>query len=95
MKSVEEFVFRGLDKKEGGKFINDKGQEISFDPKYNLKVDEVTENGVFERIFKIPVDSKILETLLILKPYDKVTIEFDIAFYSNGVRVIPVNAVIQ
>ena len=53
MKCKGEFIFRGIERREGGNFINEKGDTISYKPSYKVKVDEVTEKGVFERVLKV------------------------------------------
>ena len=52
MKCVGKFKFKGLVKREGGSFTNDRGQEITYKESYLLKVDESTENGIYERGFE-------------------------------------------
>ncbi len=90
MKCQGKFKFKGLQKRDGGKFTNSNGQEINYAAKYQLKVDEQTEDGIYERTFNISLDSPLLEVLLITKPYSDIVIEFDIVFYGNNCRVIPV-----
>ena len=90
MKSVGMFKFKGLEKRAGGKFTNDNGREITYKDSYRLKVDEVTDNGIYERDFRIPADSSLVEPLLTLKPYTDIQIEFDIRFFGNKISCTPV-----
>lgn len=90
MKCQGKFKFKGLIKKDGGEFTNNKGQKITYDSSYQIKLDEITEKGIFERNFKISKDSDLVETLLIKKPYTDVTIEFDVNIFGNTVKVVPV-----
>lgn len=90
MKCIGNFKFKGIEKKPGGKFINDKGKEIIYNDSYRIKVDEVTEYGIYERDFKIPANSDLAEPLLITKPYTDIELEFDIRFYGNRISCIPV-----
>lgn len=84
------FKFKQLVRKEGGEFTNNRGQLIKYKDSYALKVDEQTENGIYERTFKIPTDSKLVEELLIKKPYSDITLVFNISFYGNSIKAIPV-----
>lgn len=83
------FKFKQLVRREGGEFKNSKGDIISYKESYALKVDELTDNGIYERTFKIPVDSEIVQELLIKKPYSDITLVFDIIFYGNSIKAVP------
>ena len=37
MKCSSEFVFRGLERKDGGKFTNERGQEIKFEQNFHCQ----------------------------------------------------------
>ena len=93
MQCKGKFKFKELVKREGGSFTNQKGDVINYKDTYNLKVDEVTENGIYERIFKIPTESELVEPLLITKPYTDITLEFDVIFYGNSIRLTPISIV--
>lgn len=84
MKCIGKFKYKGYELKEAGSFINDRGQKVEFSSRYALKLDEVGDEGVFERIFKVDLDNPIIEQLTPHKLYDDVTIEFDLQFTSNG-----------
>ena len=93
MKCRGNFKFKGLQKREGGTFTNDKGQQIPYKESYSLKVDEMTEEGIYERVFKLATDSPLIEQLLTVKPYTDITFEFDINFYGTGIKIVPVGIV--
>ena len=84
------FKFKGMRKKSGGEFINGQGQKIEYPASYQLVLDEQTEDGIFERIFKLSMESDLIEPLLIVKPYTDIELEFKVEFYASGVRVIPI-----
>lgn len=90
MECKGKFKFKQLVKKEGGEFTNNNGQVISYKESYSLKVDELSENGICERTFKIPVESEIVQELLIKKPYSDITLTFEIFFYGNSIKAIPI-----
>ena len=90
MKCVGKFKFKGLTKKDGGSFTNDRGQVINYKESYSLKVDENTEKGIYERVFKVASDSSLLDQLFKIQPYQDITIEFDINIYGNRIVVVPV-----
>lgn len=92
MKCSGKFIFRGLDKREGGEFTNERNQLIKFDGSYVLKLDEVTEDGVFERKLKFPLtNTLLLDKVKNLKVYDEVNVLCDISFYNNQVKLIPID----
>ena len=90
MKCVGKFKFKGLTKKDGGSFTNDRGQVIQYKESYSLKVDENTEKGIYERTFKVASDSSVLDQLMKLQPYQDITLEFDINIYGSRITVVPV-----
>lgn len=92
MKCQGKFRYRGLEKKDAGTFVNAQGQKIDYPAKYILKLDEVGEEGIEERCFKVSLDSTFVPKILNTKIYDEVTIEFDIQFSKNGsTSLIPVD----
>lgn len=84
------FKFRGLTHVDAGSFINDKGQDVQYKESYKLKVDELTQYGLQERVFKLAPDSNLLPVLRQLNVYDDVHLLFDVIVYASGCRVIPV-----
>ena len=94
MKCQGRFKFKSLEEKQGGEFINGKGETIKYNPSKALKVDEITEKGIYERIFKVALDNtEILNGLQNVKPYDDIIIEFDVIISSLSTRLIPVRIV--
>lgn len=91
MKAKGNFVFKGLDKRAGGEFINDKGQSVKYHESYILKVDEVTDGSINERKLKVDVNNtSLLNELNKLQPYDKIDLECDVVLYQNSAKVIPI-----
>lgn len=91
MKAVGEFVFKGLDRKDGGEFTNERGQLVKYNSKYVLKVDEVLEGSINERKLNISEDNKaLIDKIKTLKAYDKIKLECDILLYQNSAKVVPV-----
>ena len=69
MKAKGEFVFKGLDKRAGGEFLNDKGQKVSYNEAYVLKVDELVDGSINERKLKIDTaNTSLIDNLKKLKP---------------------------
>ena len=88
------FIFKSLEKKDGGKFTNERGQEVSYAESYQLKVDENNGGSINERKLKISKDNDVLIQKLMKKnPYDKIELLCDIQFYGSVARVIPVDLV--
>lgn len=92
MKARGEFVFKGLDKRDGGEFVNDKGQNVKYNESYILKVDEIGEdNSINERRLKVdPKNLSLVDKLKKLKAYDKINLECDVLLYQNSAKVVPV-----
>lgn len=94
MKCQGKFKFKGIQKKDGGSFTNPQGQVINFQPKYAVKVDEVGQEGIFERIFKVPLESPLIPQLANKQVYEDMVLEFDIQFTSKGTpTVTPINLI--
>ena len=91
MKCKGNFKFKELKKLDAGSFTDkETGEVISYNESYKLKVDEITEQGINERIFKVAIDNvNVLNALKTVKAYDNIDIEFDLEIYSNGCRLIP------
>lgn len=90
MKCKGKFKFKELKSKDGGSFINAKGDKIDYDASYALKVDEVTEAGIYERVFKVKTDSELIQALSQLKPYQDFVLEFNVDIYSTRIVLTPV-----
>lgn len=85
-------IFKSIDKREGGTFKNDKGQDINYDSSYIIKVDEVKGKDVNERKFKFPQTNKVLfESFSEIEPYTKVDITFDVVISTNTCKLVPVD----
>lgn len=89
MKCKAEFIFKSLEKKEGGTFVNDKGDSINYGPRYLLQVDEVSESGkIGERIFRVNVNNTVLiSKLREVDSYSPIVLFFDIVLYRDGCRI--------
>lgn len=88
------FKFKSIEKREGGEFVNEKGQNIKYDAVKVLKVDEQTDKGIYERRFKISEKDIILcQKIEKLVPYEDIEIAFDIQFYGNSTKVVPVDVI--
>lgn len=91
MKAKGEFVFKGLEKRDGGEFLNDKGQKVSYKEAYVLKVDEIVDGSINERKLKVDTgNTSLIDSLKKLKPYDKIELECDVVLYNNSAKVVPV-----
>lgn len=94
MQAKGTFIFKSLEKKDGGKFTNERGQEVNYAESYQLKVDENNGGSINERKLKISKDNDILIQKLMKKnPYDKIELLCDIQFYGSVAKVIPVDLV--
>lgn len=90
MKCEGDFVFRGIETKEGREFTNDKGQLIKFGATNQIKLDETVGTKTEERTFKFPVENKPLaEKFRHLRLYSNVVVDFNIELYKTSVKLIP------
>lgn len=84
------FVFKEIEKRDGGEFVNQQGQKITFDPTYQVKVDENVEGKIQERLFKFKQTNKALaQKFEELKTYDNISIDFNVELYKNSVKLVP------
>lgn len=92
MKCVGDFVFKSLDIRDGGEFENDQGKTIKFDSCYLLKVDEISEKGINQRILKIDKNNQMLvNKLKNVKAYEHITLICDVVLTDRQSKVIPVD----
>lgn len=94
MRCQGEFVFKSIERREGGAFTDDKGRDIKFDPAYVVKVDELLNGKINERKLKFPIDNANLYNKLVkLDTYTKIKMVFDVTFYglNSQPRVIPID----
>lgn len=96
MKCEGEFVFKGIEQKEGGEFVNDKGQKIAYNPTYQIKLDEITNSKVEERTFKFSHQNDALANKFkALKLYEGVIVSFDIELYKTSVKLVPTDVICE
>ena len=87
------FVFKGVTKRDGGAFTNDKGEEVHYDDSYVIQVDEVSD-AIRERKFKFPcTNKKLYEDLCKLDSYSKICIDFEVVIYNNSCKLLPVSLI--
>lgn len=85
-------VFKGLAKREGGEFTNDRGQKVTYDESYLLKFDEEVNGEVFERRLKFPITNKQLANKLKdLDIYSKIVLICDVQLYASSAKIVPVD----
>lgn len=90
MKCQGKFKYKGIKRKDAGVFVNDRGEKIEYKESYQLKVDELTPDGVVERNFKLAIDSALVPQLANKALYTDITLEFDVVLYNTSARVVPV-----
>lgn len=91
MRCNQELIFKNCEKRDGGKFTNEKGEDITYKESFVLQADEVTQNGIYERKFKFPIENTTLANALNrIEPYTKINIIFDVSLYGSQARVVPV-----
>lgn len=94
MKCVGNFVFKGIERKDGGEFTNEKGKLVKYDESFVVRLDEVEGDVISERKLKFPIDNTVLyNRLKSLKPYDHITLDLEVVLYNNQAKVIPVGII--
>ena len=84
------FIYKGIEKTDGGEFTDDKGQVIKYFPMYKVKVDEKNGDTVEERIFKFSLDNNYLASKFKeFSLYDKIQIDFKIELYKKNIKLVP------
>ncbi len=94
MKTKGKFIFKGVKHRDGGKFVNQQGQEISYNDSYQVKFDEVDENNeCFERTVKVSKDEiDLVNKLNRLEIYKPVILEFEVGFNTKGITLKLIDA---
>lgn len=91
MKCQGNFVFKSVEFVEQGEFKNSTGDLIKYPAFYRLSVDEVQPDGKINDVkLKIPESAvDLVNQLRVFKPYEKISLECSVNFYSNGIRLVP------
>lgn len=85
-------VFKGVSKRDGGEFTNDKGEVIKYDPSFIIKFDEDVNGEIIERRLKFPITNKALEhKLKEVEAYSKIVLLCDVQLYSANAKVLPID----
>lgn len=85
-------MFKGIEKRDGGKFKNDKGEEVDYNSAYVVKFDEIVDGKINERKLKFPTSNKVLfNKFSDFKPYTEVQIVCDVVLMQNACRLVPID----
>lgn len=85
-------IFKGIEKREGGVFKNDKGQDINYNASYLIKFDEDINGNINERKLKFPASNLVLfDKFKEIKPYTKVNLSCDVVISNTICKLIPTN----
>ena len=94
MKAFGKLVYKSLEERDGGEFVNAQGQNIRFDKTYVLKVDENLNGSISERKLKVdPANVGLVNQLRELKVYSEFELECDVVMYQNSCKLIPVRLI--
>lgn len=94
MKCQGKFIFKGIEKRAGGEFVDAQGRNVKYDESYQLKLDEKTEKGIYERRLKVSKDNMLLvQKLEQLEAYTEIELTCEVNFYGNRITVVPVDLV--
>lgn len=94
MQARGKFIFKSLERKDGGEFVNERGQNVKFDASYQLKVDENSDGVINERKLKISQKNDLLiQKLMKKKPYEPIELLCDVQMYGSVAKVIPVDLI--
>ncbi|MCI8396507.1 MAG: hypothetical protein HFJ52_02170 [Clostridia bacterium] len=94
MRSLGEFIFKGIETRKAGEFLNNKGETVKYPEAFILKVDEVVDGSINERKLRVDINNTMLiSRLKKINPYDKFQLECDVVLYQNGAKVVPIAVV--
>lgn len=94
MQARGKFIFKSLERKDGGEFVNQNGQNVKFDASYQLKVDENNNGVINERKLKVSQKNDVLIQKLMKKnAYDPIELLCDIQMFGSTAKVIPVDLI--
>lgn len=94
MQAKGKFIFKSLERKDGGEFVNEKGQNVKFDASYQLKVDENNDGVINERKLKVSQkNDALIQKLMKKNPYDSIELICEIQMYGSMAKVIPVDLI--
>lgn len=94
MKAKGLFMYKSIQKRDKGSFINkETGEVIEYDACYVLVVDEIEEDSkITERRFKIAEkDTDLIAEFSSLDPYTKIEMAFDVTLYSANAKLTPLS----
>lgn len=94
MKAYGKFIYKSLEKRDGGEFTNSNGQKIKYDDSYVLKVDENVDGAINERKLKVDKNNVgLVNQLKDIKSYCEIELECDVQLYQNSCKLIPVRLI--
>ena len=90
-------VFKGIGKRDGGKFTDSSGREITYDSSYVVNFDERNNSGeINQRKLKFPASNTYLyNKFASIEPYTQIYMECDVVFSQNSVKLVPMNVETQ
>ena len=90
MLAIENFIYKGIKKREAGSFITKEGKEVQYDEAYILKFDEIRENEeIFERKTKVDInDVNLISKLQTFKLYQPIILSFNVDFLKDNTAII-------
>ena len=96
MKCEGNFVFKSIEKREGGEFTNERGKSIKYEPTYRVVVDEILNNKIIQRFFKFPCSNTTLfEKFKNLHAYDDIVLAFNVELYQSSVKLVPYDVICE
>lgn len=85
-------VYKGVTKREGGEFTNEKGEVVKYEPSYVIKFDEDVNGEIHERRLKFPLTNKVLYSKLDgLDVYSKIALVCDVQLFTGNAKVLPID----
>ena len=90
MVAASNFIFKGMKKREAGKFTTKEGKEVQYDEAYFLKFDEVKDDAeIFERKVKVDInDIELINKLKNFNLYQRIILYFEINFWKDNTAII-------
>lgn len=92
MKATGKVIFKGVEYKEQGSFVNSQNKVVNYPAKYKVKVDENVDGKIYERNLNVSADNMALvKRFQELQAYTPIMLECDVQIYMSRVTLVPVD----
>jgi len=92
MQATGKVIFKGIEYKEPGSFVNSQNKVVNYPASYKIKIDENVDGKIYERSMKIAEsDMALVKRFQELKAYTPIVLECRVEMYASRVSLVPIN----